>query len=448
MIKKTTLFVLLGAILLGAAVYFFDWRRSQKESEKPSADADKLAFSIQPQDVTSLVLSRPANPAEPALRIEKRNGVWEIVQPMETQADEPSLEGIVDSLAGARISQTEPGTPDRLKVFGLDPPAVSLEFQTQNGSKHTLQMGNKDFTQTLAYSIVDGGKTVDLLPESLLISLSKSLQDLRDQNVLHIVSGQVASFSLKNSSGLLEAKKEKNGWEFTNPKGALADDGSVSSLLSSISSAKMSAISSETPDNLAKYGLASPAVSFTATDEKGKASTLIVGKKDGAEYFARDSSRPMIFRINEPLYKKLSENYSDLRDKKVVHYDSAAITHVEMHNASGTIAVTRKSESEWTADEPADVKGKSADISRVFSALDQARASEIFDHPASGIAATLVKPAVEITLTAKDGRKLTVVISKESEGFVYARTSDGPAVYKLNKQILDDLNFKPSEIVF
>jgi len=156
MIKKTTLFVLLGAILLGAAVYYFDWRRSQKEIEKPPADTEKLAYSIQPQDVTSLVLSRPANPSEPELRIEKRNGVWQVLLPIETQADGPSLEGIVSGLAGARISQTEPGTPDRLKVYGLDPPAVLIEFQLQSGSKHTLLMGNKDFTQTLAYSIVDG----------------------------------------------------------------------------------------------------------------------------------------------------------------------------------------------------------------------------------------------------------------------------------------------------
>lgn len=448
MIKKTTLFVILGAILLSAGVYYFDWRRSQKENEKPPTDAEKLAYSIQSQDVTSLVLSRPANPGEPALRIEKHNGLWQIVQPIETQADQALLEGIASDLAGARISQTEPGTPDRLKVYGLDPPAVSLEFRLQNGFKHTLLMGNKDFTQTLSYAIVDGRKSVDLLPESLLISLSKSLQDLRDHAVLHIVSSEVASFSLKNSSGQLEARKEKNGWQFTNPNGALADDGSVNSLLSSLASAKMSAIFSETPDNFAKYGLASPAITFTAKDEKGKTSTLVVGKKEGADYFARDASRPMIFRISEDLYKKLSENYNDLRDKKVVHYDSSAIAHVEIHNASGTIAATRKSESEWTADEPSDLKGKSAEILKVFSTLDQARAVEIFDHPAPAIATKLAKPDIDVILTAKDGKKLTVEISKESDGFVYARTSGGPAIYKLTKQILHDLNFKPSEIIF
>jgi hypothetical protein len=78
MIRKSTLVVLLAAIALGAAVYYFDWRRSQKESEKPSADADKLAYSIQPQDVSSLTITHPGNSAEPVLHFEKHSGIWQV----------------------------------------------------------------------------------------------------------------------------------------------------------------------------------------------------------------------------------------------------------------------------------------------------------------------------------------------------------------------------------
>jgi hypothetical protein len=156
MIRKSTLLVLLAAIVLGAAVYFFDWRRSQKESEKPAVDAEKPAYAIQPQDISSLTIKHPQNSAEPVLRFEKRNGNWQITQPLETQADQSSLEGIVDSLSSARIAQNEPGTPDRLKVFGLDPPAVLIGFQLPNGAKHTLALGNKDFTGISVYAIVDG----------------------------------------------------------------------------------------------------------------------------------------------------------------------------------------------------------------------------------------------------------------------------------------------------
>jgi hypothetical protein len=248
MIKKTTLFVLLGAVILGAVAYYFDWRRSQKESENPPADATKLAFSIQPQDVTSLVIKHPANLAEPMLQFEKRYGVWQITQPIATRADQASLDGIVDSLSSARIAQTEPGTPDRLKVFGLDPPAVSLEFQLRSGAKHAVALGKKDFIGISVYSIVDGAKDVALLPESLLISSGKSLQDLRDRNVLHVAGDKVTSFDLKNPAGQLSAKKEKDVWEFAKPAGSRGDAGNIAAFLTSLGSAKWTTVASESPD--------------------------------------------------------------------------------------------------------------------------------------------------------------------------------------------------------
>jgi hypothetical protein len=446
MIKKTTLFLLLGAVILGAAVYYFDWRRSQKESEKLPADAAKLAFSIQPQDITSLAIKHPANPAEPTLQFEKRDEVWRITQPLETRADQASLDGIIDGLSSARIAQTEPGAPDRLKVYGLDPPAVSLEFQLRSGAKHAVALGKKDFSGISVYAIVDGAKDVALLPESLLISSAKSLQDLRDRGVLHIAGDKVLSFDLKNSSGQLSAKKEKDQWEFTQPAGSRGDAGNITALLTGLGSAKWANVASESPDNLAKYGLANPALTFTAVDDKGKSATLILGKKQGDQYFARDTSAPMIFLINEDIYKKLAENYNDLRDKKLVHFDPASINHVEMHNANGTIICARKSEFEWTIEEPAELKGKPAEISKLFTPLEQASAEQIFDQPAPNIRAILAKPEFETILTDKSGKKLTVQISKESNGFVYARTSDSPAIYKLDKQILSDLNFKSSDM--
>ena len=446
MIKKTTLFLLLGAVILGAAVYYFDWRRSQKESEKLPADAAKLAFSIQPQDITSLAIKHPANPAEPTLQFEKSDDVWKITQPLETRADQASLDGIIDGLSSARIAETEPGAPDRLKVYGLDPPAVSLEFQLRSGAKHAVALGKKDFTGISVYAIVDDAKDVALLPESLLISSAKSLQDLRDRGVLHIAGDKVASFDLKNASGKLSAKKEKDQWEFTKPAGSRGDAGNISALLTSLGSAKWSNVASESPDNPAKYGLANPTLTFTAVDDKGKSATLIVGKKEGDQYFARDTSAPMIFLINEDLYEKLAQNYNDLRDKKLTHFDPAAINRVEIHNANGTIVCTRKSEFEWTIEEPAGQKGKPAEISKLFTPLEQATAEQIFEQPAPNIRAILAKPEFETILTDKFGKKVTVQVSKESNGFVYARTSEGPAIYKLDKQILSDINFKPSDM--
>jgi hypothetical protein len=446
MIKKPTWILLLTAIALAAAVYYFDYKRSL--IPKPAEDAPKPAFTFQASDVKSLTLSRPAKASEPSIHFETRNGVWQIVQPIETEADQSALQGIVNGLADAKIAQTEPGTPDRLKAYGLDTPEVSLEFQLQNGSKHTVLLGNKDFTGVSAYSIVDGGKTVSLLPESLLGTADKSLDELRDHAVLHITSGTVASFTLKNHSGEVAATKDKTDWRFSKPAGTLADPDAVSALLTGIGNAKTAAIVSETPANLTKYGLAAPAITFTTVDDKGGASTLLVGKKEGDEYFARDASRPMIFQINQDVYNKLAETYADLRDKKVVHFDPATIDHVELRGANGTIDLTRKSGEDWTFDAPADQKGKQAGIWKIFSPLTEAKGDEVLDHPPADLAAKMAKPALEIDLSGKNVQKLTVRFSKESGDVVYAQSSSGPALYKLKEQSLDDLNLKPSDLGF
>jgi hypothetical protein len=455
MIKKSTLIVLLAAVLLGAAAYYFDWKRGEKDAEKSAADTTKLAFTLQADDISSLTISYPADPKSQPIHFEKQNGAWQITAPLQTVADESSLQGILQQLASARIAQTELGTPDRLKAFGLDTPAVTLDFQMRNGAKHTLQLGKKDFTGVSVYALTDNSKEVALLPESLLVSADKPLQDLRDHSVLHLMAADVTSFDLKNASGELAATKDQSGWRFSKPSSTLADGDAIHALLSAVANARMVTIASETPDNLGKYGLAAPAISFAVSDSKGKTAALLVGKKEGDEYFARDAARPTIFRINQDLFKKLAENFSDLRDKKVVRFDSANITHAEIHNASGTILCTRKNESEWVLDttgqqndkqKPADQKGTSLTLDKLFTPLEQATADEIFDRPTPELLAKLANPAFTAILTDKSGKILKVEISKESGGFVYARTSESPAIYKLKPQILTDLNFRATDL--
>jgi hypothetical protein len=449
MLKKSTLIVLLVAILGGGAVYYFDWERGQKDAAKATQDSTKPVFSVQSSDISSLSISYPADAKSQPIELAKHGDTWDITQPIQTGADEPSMEGIAEELATARVSQTEPGAPDRLKAYGLEPPGVLLDFQLKNGTKHSLKLGKKDFTGVSVYALADNSKDVALLPESLLVSVDKPLQELRDRAVLHIASDQVNSFGLKNTAGELAAAKGRDGdWRFSRPAATAGDTDAISSFLATVANAKMVTVASETADKLGAYGLTNPAVTFTATDAKGKTATLLVGKKQGDEYFARDASRPTIFRINQDLYKKLAANYSDLRDKRIVQFDPVDINHVEIHNTNGVIVLTRKNDSEWTFDAPAEQKGKSANAEKLFTPLQLARADEIFDHPAGDVPARLSKPAFEATLTDKSGKKITVQISKEVGGFVFARSSEGPTIYKLKAQTLTDLGFKAADMAF
>jgi len=449
-IKKSTLIVLVCAIALGAGLYFYQ-RRSISTETTPE-DKSKPAFSIQADDIKAITIAHPSKADSPTVQLSNQNGNWKITQPLDTDADQSAARGIADGVASARISQTEPAAPDRLKAYGLDAPHVELDFQAKSGAKHKILMGDKDFTGISVYSLIDDAKTVSLLPISLYDSADKPLNDLRDRSVVHIDTAKITSVELKNPAGDLDLAKQtvkdQTQWNFTKPEGARADDESVSSLLSAVTNGKFTTIETEKAENLAKYGLASPAITFTTVDDKGNRQTLLVGKKQGDGFLARNASEPMVFVINDDLYKKLTEKFNDLRDKNFVHVSESDVNAIELHNTNATMSLSRKpgSDFDWVLEAPADVKGKSAATWKVFSPLTSAKAEEVIDHPSAEMKAKLAKPEVEINFREKSGAKLTVRISAASGDFVYGRTSAGPTVYKLKKSILDDLNFKASDL--
>src|ERR1700735_5840554 len=100
MIKKSPWFMLLGAIVLGAAVYYFDWKRGQKEAEKSAADTTKPVFSIPAgSEIVSLVITRPQAAIEAPIRLEKQNGTWQILQPLQTEADQRLGSALTETLS-------------------------------------------------------------------------------------------------------------------------------------------------------------------------------------------------------------------------------------------------------------------------------------------------------------------------------------------------------------
>lgn len=442
MIRKSTLIVIVIALLAVGGVFYY-----QKKHAAPavSTDTSKPVFSIQAADIQSIALQHmPAS--GPAIQMTRTGDGWNIAQPVAMPADASSVQGIADGLAEASSSQTEPATPDRLKAYGLDSGALSVSFTLKNGTSHKILLGNKDFSGDSVYAMVDSNQSVVLVPDSLLTSADKTVDDLRDHAILHFDQDQVASADLKNSSGNIQLKKSTSGWSMTQPDNAAADSDSVSSLLSAAATGKMAKVASEKPDDLAKYGLAAPAITFTVTNDIGKSSTLIVGKKDGDNYYARDTSRPTIFEIDKATYTKLTEAPGDLLDKVPLHVDETDINQIQIQGSNGTIVADRKTGENWLLASPDSVKGKAASAWKIFSALASLHADEVIVKPSAEITVSLAQPAYTLTLTDNSGKKRILRVSKPSGDFIYAQSSDSPSVFKLKKGSLTDLDIKPADL--
>jgi hypothetical protein len=444
MIRKPTLVVLLIAILLGGGAYYYQKKHSAS-TDTTTTDTSKPVFSIQSADIQSITVQHlPA--ADSPIEMDRSGDGWQLTKPLNTAADSSSVQGIADGLAAASSSQTEPFTPDRLKAYGLDPGALSISFTLKSGAQHKIVIGDKDFTGDGNYALVDSNQSVYLLPNSLDTSADKTSDDLRDHTVLHVDADQAAGAELKNSSGDIVVTKLPNGWHMTKPDAAAADSDSVSSLISAVANAKMVSVASETAINLSKYGLSNPPVSITVTNGIGKSSTLIVGSKQGDNYYAQDTSRPTIFEINADLYKKLTDVPGDLLDKTPLHVDESDINQIEIHGSSGAIVVDRKAGENWQVTSPDAQKGKAASAWKIFSALAALHADDVIEKPSADVTASLAQPAYQLILTDSSGKKRTLRISKASGDFVYAQSGDSPAVFKLKKDSLGELDISPADL--
>jgi Domain of unknown function (DUF4340) len=312
MIKKPTLILLVFAIALGLAVYYFDWKRSQ--IEKPPADTSKPAFSVDVSNITSFAITHPAQSGDVPVRFEKRNGIWWIAQPIDTRADQSTADGIVDQLAGDRFTETEPGTEDRRKAYGLDPPQASIEFQLPDGSKHTLLIGNKDFSGDYVYAIVDGGQSVALLPETLGESAGKPFQQLRDRSVLHLDAANLQRVEIHDANGdivLTTTKGKPDEWTIDLPaaqKGKRAPSWKVIDPFTSLQA-----------DNVIDHPalkqirlLADPSIRAVFTSTDGKQVTLRISKPSGDILYAQASDNEALYTLSKQAFDSLNLKPADL----------------------------------------------------------------------------------------------------------------------------------------
>jgi hypothetical protein len=444
--KKSTLFILLLAAALGGYVYYAEFRHPKP---KPAESGSQPLWSFNADDVAAIRIVPGGTGAGPAIALERHEGTWILTEPVQARGDTSADDALAGALARASSSRQLAPEPTRLKEYGLDPPELSVEIRLKNNQRQRLDLGTKDFTGLNVYARQGGSGSVLLLPDAVLNEASRPLNDLRDRAVLQFSSWSLAAMDFRTPKARFRLEKQGDYWNLLEPRESPAEDSEVTSLSSDLSAAKFMDVADENPPEAVvagRYGLAMPVMTIRARNEKGEEATLLIGKKDGANYFARDAARSMVFRIEGSLVKKFQDaSFESLRDKHLLRIRQEDITQFTIRNQKQTMAAAAGKDGKWYAQEPADRKGKEMTLSYLIVPIAGARATEVIDAPSSGIQAKLAKPVVEIKFTEKNGATTTVVFSAADGNSVYARTSRAPAVYKLDAYTLTQLNFSAAE---
>lgn len=440
--KKSTIILLLLAVIGGIAVYYTEIKPGKPRDEEK--DTSREAFKLNREDITQIVLTR----AGQSVTFENKDNKWLITQPLSAPADDATLNTIIGDLVSARIARDITASAEELKTYGLSDPKVKLDVKLKNGQSHKIELGEKDFTGSSVYARVDGGSSIALLSGSLLTSADKDLKDLRDRSLFGGLSQfDIKGLKLNTESGPIALDKQDTSWNLTAPTAGPAEESEVTSLLSEITSAKAAEVVTETADDLAKYGLNNAKLGVTAQLTAGGERVLSIGSKVDEQFYAKASDRPQIFKIDKAFYDKINVKLASLRSKDILKVSQDDVTKVQLKNPNLTLVVEPdKDHNKWLVKEPADKKDKEASAFKIFTPL-QSKAEEVIEKPTGAITAKLASPAVTVTLTFKDGKTKVVKVSAADGENVYVRVEGNPAIYKLNKMMLESLSFKLDEVV-
>jgi hypothetical protein len=140
----------------------------------------RAIFSFQTPFVDSILVRRSDQTSE----VVKKGSLWNIVQPLDSPADEGRVTGFLSSLLSARVGEFVTDASADLDRYGLSSPAAVLEIRAGSATS-ILRIGQAAPGQDFVYAQrAEEGSGVITLPKGLADQITGLLEGIRDRRLL------------------------------------------------------------------------------------------------------------------------------------------------------------------------------------------------------------------------------------------------------------------------
>ncbi|MBN1464266.1 DUF4340 domain-containing protein, partial [candidate division KSB1 bacterium] len=425
---KTTGILALVLCIGIAAVVLLNKQDVKKEA------ADKIEgrlVNIEADSISAIIL-QPSG-----IHCLRDSSEWKIIAPIETGGDKSSIEAIGNMFSWAKIERTISSDPADYHEYGLDPERGALILVHKNGTD-TLYLGDKSPTGSYVFARKSGSPDVFLTTTSLQSNIEKLLFDLRDKKVVGFDKAQVRAVDLTNRKGSFTLEKEAGEWKIR-PGDYAADESEVDKVLNRLNSERAKEFVDEDPKDLAAYGLTKPIVQVDLLLGENRAKkTLLIGKLAGDKYYAKDESRKPVFQVDSAFVTVLNPDLYTLRRKDLADFSSSDVNRFELEFSGQVIVCTKDTSGTWMLEQPESRKAKSWKMSTITREASQLEVVEfVDDHPVSLAPYGLSAPQVRAKFFVNDVLELDVSLGKEKGDNIYATVAGSPAVYLVEKKLLE-----------
>ena len=373
--------------------------------------------------IVKIVLDR----AEGTLTLQKKNGAWVTDPPVAGPLDTSSTDDLLYSFSALMAERTIDENPADLAKYGLKPPQVTGTATWEDGTTHTLYLGNKTDAGSTYYLQVKGDPKVYTVWMNNGQHYHWTANDLRSKTItpaLNYDEITYVKFLLHDRSVIEvkqkttdEAKSSQFGFgqylvtqPYRMPRGL--DSEQQDKVIKGTQSVTIADFAADNPKDLAPYGLARPSGEAIVRD-KSNAIDFIFGSQKGAQTYFMIKGEPSVY-----LTDTSSVSFLDLKPFSVIdkfafipNIDDVDRLDISAAGTNHVFTITRTTKKADKAGDPDQVvasytmDGKTADEDN-FKKFYQA----VIDQQVEGVVSRTVadKPDVSVTYTLNKGASRTV----------------------------------------
>lgn len=257
--------------------------------------------------------------------------------------------------------------------------------------------------------------------------------------ILNVPEADISTIDIKRKGedDLTLSKNSAGKWEITAPKPFRADQSSVENVISTLSTLTSERLIEEKAANLKEFGLDDPGEQVEITEKNNKTQTLLIGDNTptGNAVFVALAGDPRVFTLASYAKTSLEKSTNDLRDKRLLTFDSDKLSRVELSAKKETIEFGRNKD-QWQIVKPKPYRADESKVEDLIRQLSDAK-MDLSGTPddqkkaASAFSSGTVVGAAKVT-DVSGTQELDIRKNKDD---YYAKSGAAEGVYKVSSDL-------------
>jgi len=270
-----------------------------------------------------------------------------------------------------------------------------------------------------------------------------------ETKILTIPEDQIQEIKIRHANGdTVDLRRDSGKWRLmatsAQPKEVGADPDTSSSLVSAVTSVTADKTIEDKATDISPYGLNHPTLDVTVTKKDGGANELLIGDDtpNASGSYAKLPNDPRVFTVLSFVKTGLDKSFNDLRDKRLLAFDSDKLTRVELTAKGQPVEFSKNGQNEWEILKPRPLRADSAQVDTLIGKLKDAKMDATVSADDAKKAATAFASGTKVataTVTDSSGTQ-TIEVRKDKDKNYYAKSSAVEGIFKITSDVGDALD--------